>query len=81
MSLCVICMNVTRLTDIGSCSHQFCTSCVELWLAKHNTCPMCRCVVSNNNRSFLVKSRTKSGIRTFFSDDNSLQRLANLVGI
>lgn len=80
MSFCIICMNVARLTDIGSCSHQFCASCVNLWLAKHNTCPMCRCVVSNNN-NIPCRRKTKSRSRTFFSDDHSLQRLANLIGI
>ena len=73
-------MNVSCLTDIGSCKHQFCTSCVSLWLAKHNTCPMCRCVVSNKHAHTTAKPRRKTRVRTFFSDDDSLQILANLIG-
>ena len=44
---CVICMedieigrNMMRLDCDGQ--HTFCQSCIEGWLADHNTCPVCR---------------------------------------
>ncbi|XP_004506471.1 RING-H2 finger protein ATL58-like [Cicer arietinum] len=31
-----------RLQQIPACGHTFHMSCIDLWLASHNTCPLCR---------------------------------------
>jgi len=43
--LCTICLNNMSLdSTILPCSHQFCTACIQEWLA-NNTCPECRQVI------------------------------------
>lgn len=82
MTLCIICMNESKLMKL-ECNHSFCESCIQQWFKvhKHDTCPMCRCVVPDHNviasvsRKYPHKHR-----RTFFSDDVYLSHLANLIG-
>lgn len=77
-SLCVICMNICELTET-KCKHQFCAPCINQWLVKHNTCPMCRCVVSEPTS--IVRNRSVKLRRTFWSDDARLQQIATLIGV
>jgi len=46
---CPICMDKIN-TDvlITSCRHHFCQKCMDAWLNKNNTCPMCRYVLKYN---------------------------------
>mmetsp|Transcript_5096 Transcript_5096/g.5039 ORF Transcript_5096/g.5039 Transcript_5096/m.5039 type:complete len:274 (+) Transcript_5096:60-881(+) len=42
---CTICMEDFQIgTDIKSlpCFHQYHTECIDLWLERHNTCPICK---------------------------------------
>jgi hypothetical protein len=57
LSSCPICLSefqeneqVSRSKDASSCSHVFHSLCLEVWLLKHTSCPVCRyeMVVSNN---------------------------------
>ncbi|KAK5970618.1 Zinc finger C3HC4 type [Trichostrongylus colubriformis] len=45
-----------------SCSHIFCTSCIDRWLECENTCPICRAVVEKKNNSW-KNGATSKGIR------------------
>lgn len=47
---CPVCLeqvpkNQTR--RVAGCGHEFCAECIETWLAKHTTCPVCKCDVSD----------------------------------
>lgn len=41
---CAICLSDENLLEgfITTCNHQFHVDCLEKWIAKHNSCPMCR---------------------------------------
>ena len=80
MDRCLICMNIQPLVKIDvACSHLFCSSCITLWLEKHDTCPMCRCVV---RAPVLTTVRTHRRKRrgNFFADDRNLLSIAMLAG-
>jgi len=83
MNLCIICMNKSKLTKLNECNHSFCEACIQQWfyVHKHNTCPMCRCVVPEPNYTqFGGKQCAHKHRHTFFSDDVHLSYLAKLVG-
>lgn len=46
---CVICLDEygdgERLATIDACSHRFHALCIEAWLQKNNSCPLCRHVL------------------------------------
>ena len=41
---CPICLEalLPNTEKTTTCSHKFCTSCLDKWLAENHTCPMCR---------------------------------------
>jgi hypothetical protein len=43
---CPICMDEIN-TDvlITNCGHHFCQKCMDVWLNKNNTCPICRNII------------------------------------
>ncbi|OCK84101.1 hypothetical protein K432DRAFT_147882 [Lepidopterella palustris CBS 459.81] len=51
---CGICLSHLPTTE--PCAHLFCASCINPWLASHNTCPACRAI--------LFPSGGKPNIRT-----------------
>lgn len=44
MENCPICLNEMSLeTSVSTlCQHQYCEGCLNTWLENHNTCPLCR---------------------------------------
>ena len=44
MENCPICLNeMTLETSVSTmCNHQYCETCLNTWLENHNTCPLCR---------------------------------------
>ena len=59
---CYICFENHRtpiiLTD---CQHVFCQHCIEEWLDKENTCPVCRQLVTSSLKNYyLMKGELKS---------------------
>lgn len=81
MNLCIICMNESKLKKLNGCTHSFCESCIQQWfdVHKHDTCPMCRCVLSTKDAP-RVTTQAHKNRRTFFSDDAHLSYLAELIG-
>lgn len=47
--MCSICHGGFSSPTKLSCSHIFCTNCIETWLECENTCPMCRAIVEKKN--------------------------------
>ena len=49
--ICAICLcDLTSLPqNTTSCGHSFHTDCLSMWTSKHQSCPLCRCHVDNNN--------------------------------
>eukprot|EP00730_Choanoeca_flexa_P019240 TRINITY_DN9392_c0_g1_i3.p1 TRINITY_DN9392_c0_g1~~TRINITY_DN9392_c0_g1_i3.p1 ORF type:complete len:244 (+),score=35.65 TRINITY_DN9392_c0_g1_i3:163-894(+) len=48
---CAICLETSEESDLGfvklkRCGHVFHQACVDEWLSKHNTCPLCRRLAS-----------------------------------
>lgn len=39
---CSICFEMKVLKKFASCSHRFCTNCIEKWLRESRMCPCCR---------------------------------------
>jgi len=76
---CSICMNIQPLVQIDhKCTHVFCASCIDQWLEKHNTCPMCRCVVHRRVPQLSKIPRKKRG--NHFANDQNLFSIAMLAG-
>lgn len=46
---CPICLSNKRNCMSLDCRHEFCKVCIERWLEKHNTCPLCRRVTDEEN--------------------------------
>ncbi len=45
MSQCVICLeNINGNKKTLQCGHTFHTKCIQKWLKKNKTCPICRCI-------------------------------------
>lgn len=41
--ICPICLDVFNdAVHLDKCGHEFCNSCLELWLSKSLSCPICR---------------------------------------
>ena len=47
MEECPICREDKELVT-ESCGHKFCNECITAWLARYNTCPMCRRIIGSN---------------------------------
>ncbi len=70
---CCICLDNKNTTfRTIPCNHEFCDKCIFEWLEKHQTCPLCRCVV---NKSMMKKCRD-----SYFGSDTHLFALAKLIG-
>jgi hypothetical protein len=57
---CAVCLCQFEDNDIlrllPKCQHAFHVDCVDLWLASHSTCPLCRHCVSQEDLSLVEKS-------------------------
>ncbi|CAA3023027.1 E3 ubiquitin- ligase EL5-like [Olea europaea subsp. europaea] len=46
---CVVCLSRVSLGDkykmLPTCKHGFHVNCIDAWLQRHSTCPLCRCPV------------------------------------
>jgi SUMO ligase MMS21 Smc5/6 complex component len=83
MSECIICykiINTTRNTTTNTstnkifkttCNHIYHNNCIEEWLKKNNTCPICRTIISNPPKQKLYYNSYYSRNR-YFNDDHKL---------
>lgn len=40
--ICIICQSPITVGSLTACGHRFCKACLDEWLARHSTCPMCK---------------------------------------
>lgn len=40
--ICIICQSSITVGSLTACGHRFCKACLDEWLARHSTCPMCK---------------------------------------
>lgn len=40
--MCIICQALIRVGSLTACGHRFCKACLDEWLSRHLTCPMCK---------------------------------------
>jgi len=77
-TVCPICFNALPpldKTELDTCQHVFCTRCISQWLCTpHNTCPMCRCVVSPQQYCRLIRAH-----RGALPDSSAVARLLDIV--
>ena len=50
---CSICLT-TKSNVYTDCSHLYCEPCISQWLKSHDSCPLCRAVLSEENMSNIV---------------------------
>ena len=51
---CTICMNALFDIDVLSCGHMFHTKCIQKWIRYKKSCPICRCIVFDNNKDINI---------------------------
>ncbi|KAI5000279.1 hypothetical protein ZWY2020_004868 [Hordeum vulgare] len=55
-----VCLGAIRVGAMAkllrACAHVYHVECIDLWLASHSTCPLCRCRVGDDrrNRTLLI---------------------------
>lgn len=58
---CAICLDGykkgEKATTLPECKHQFHTECVEIWLERNATCPVCRRLADESLRDYELSSR------------------------
>ncbi|CAF2551340.1 unnamed protein product [Rotaria sp. Silwood2] len=74
---CVICKQPLEYpVSLSICNHTFCKVCIQIWLYRNQTCPICRQVTKNyfekNNQSFQQSSYVPINTRIVL---NQLDRL------
>lgn len=84
MSECIICykiINTTTNTTTNTstnkifkttCNHIYHNNCIEEWLKKNNTCPICRTVICNPPKEKLYYN-TYYSRNSHFNDDHKLK--------
>lgn len=44
-SVCAICLEELKdcqaIREISVCNHRYCSACIQIWLSKNRTCPLC----------------------------------------
>ncbi|KAE8796112.1 RING-H2 finger protein ATL60 [Hordeum vulgare] len=49
---CAVCLGTIRVGAMAkllpACAHVYHVECIDLWLASHSTCPLCRCRVGDD---------------------------------
>jgi SNF2 family DNA or RNA helicase len=54
---CCICYdNIDRKTIVSCCSNAFCFKCLNIWLSRYNSCPLCKNTLTPNNM-FVVSEK------------------------
>jgi len=61
------------LRIIPKCGHTFHLSCIDMWLRKQSTCPMCRLSLQNSSESKHVSHVTFT-IRHSLAESNTSER-------
>ena len=51
MSQCVICFSTAVSPFTTKCNHTFCNKCLIQWMLENDSCPMCRNIISYNDKS------------------------------
>jgi hypothetical protein len=52
---CAVCLGVIQVGAMAkllpACTHVYHVDCIDLWLASHSTCPLCRSRVGDHSRA------------------------------
>ncbi|CAL5211197.1 unnamed protein product [Lathyrus oleraceus] len=77
-TLCSVCLldyqPDDRLQQIPVCGHTFHMSCIDLWLASHSTCPLCRL-------SLLPTPKSSTETSNMQVDNSNFQNISGEIGI
>ena len=62
---CTICLDEFQHPIILTCKHVFCESCINEWLNKNTTCPICRTTIVNSGLSINSNGETRMNLNIF----------------
>ncbi len=73
-NICAICYdNIDNKTITKCCQNSFCFACINIWLSKKPSCPMCKSML-NTNELFVV-SMTTNNVETHSISEDEPQEL------
>lgn len=74
MDSCPICYDPIRYPACANpCNHMFCEPCINKWMLKKNTCPVCRTKCS------LYTDEPQKGVKCYFGSDKNLYKTSLLL--
>jgi len=67
-SECPICFERPAEVALSTCTHAFCTTCIEQWQERSGTCPICRQNDDENEDPWVLTEKVPSDLGIFFSE-------------
>ncbi|KAI3449156.1 hypothetical protein Pfo_005821 [Paulownia fortunei] len=75
---CTICLSEYQEKEVlrimPKCGHSFHLSCIDIWLRKQSTCPVCRLSVQDSAESKHVRTAALTTVQSFDSSEITLDR-------
>ena len=71
----------SHIKKIINCTHYFHNDCIEQWILKHNTCPICRTVIDENRKIYEENNRDEYTEYTEYAEyTNYFENFQELIG-
>lgn len=74
---CTICLSEYQEKEVlrimPKCGHSFHLSCIDVWLRKQSTCPVCRLSVQDSNEAMPARTAAPTAAQSFDSSEITLE--------